>query len=76
LKIRLRDAEKEPMILNCVFRYHHNDTKFGNINIDFVSSGFAKKPTVHMVGKFSIIDHETIKTKVLEDLIAGVTNQN
>jgi hypothetical protein len=68
LKIRIGD-EHGTRIVNCVFRYHHNDTKFGNIHIDLVTSALAKKPETHVVGKFLVTDHDGIRERVIADLI-------
>lgn len=69
LKIRINDDEHGARIVNCMFRFHHNDTKFGNIHVDLISSGLSKKPKTHLVGKFDITDHETIRDRVLADLV-------
>lgn len=71
LKIRINDAEQGiQRIVNCVFRYDKNDIKFWYTHIELVSSELSKKSKLHYVWKFSIIDREKIKEKVLSDLIA------
>ncbi len=69
LKIRICD-EHGSRIVNCVFRYHHNETKFGNIHVDLVTSALGKKPKTHVVGKFLVTDYESIRERVIADLIA------
>lgn len=73
LKVRIDDREQGvERIVNCMFRHHHTDERYGNIHIDLVTTGLGIKSKLHEVGKFSILDRETIKEKVLKDLIICV----
>ncbi|EKD44384.1 MAG: hypothetical protein ACD_71C00154G0001 [uncultured bacterium (gcode 4)] len=70
LKIRMHDEEQGIVrIINCVFRYDKTDIRYGNTNIELVSSETSKRPKFHTVWKFSILDREKIVEKVLKDLI-------
>lgn len=70
LKIRMHDDEQGiAKIINCVFRYDKTDMRYGNINIEFVSSEASKRPAFHFVWKFSILDREKIVEKVLKDVV-------
>ncbi len=71
--MRIDDREQGvERIVNCMFRHHHTDERYGNIHIDLVTTGLGIKSKLHEVGKFSILDRETIKEKVLKDLIICV----
>ncbi len=59
-------------MINCIFRYHHDDEKFGNVNIELVASEVSKKSRLHFVGKFQILDHRTIEERVLRDIITSI----
>ena len=70
IKIRINDEEKNiRRVVNCIFRYHHDEKKFWNINIELASSELSKKTKVHFVGTFSIIDRERIKRVLLSDVL-------
>lgn len=70
IKIRLTDTELgEQMIVNCVFWYHHDDKRYGRINIDLVTSGYTQKNKVHFVWTFGILDTAGIEQKVCHDLV-------
>ncbi len=70
IKIRINDEEQDiRRVINCIFRYHHDEQKFGNINIELGSYELSKKTMVHFVGTFSITDRERIKRVLLEDVI-------
>lgn len=56
-------------IINCIFRYHHDDEKFGNIHIELVVSEVSETSRLHFVGKFGVQDHRTIEKAVLQDLL-------
>ena len=73
IKIRINDDEQNiRRVVNCIFRYHHDEQKFGNINIELGSYELSKKTMVHFVGTFSIIDRERIKRVLLEDVIGCI----
>lgn len=73
LKVRIDDPEQGvERIVNCIFRHHHTDERYGNINIDLVTTGFGIKSTTRELGKFSIVDCETIVGKVLKGILACV----
>lgn len=70
IKIRINDDEKNiRRVVNCIFRYHHDEQKFWNINIELASYELSKKTKVHFVGTFSIIDRERIKKILLNDVL-------
>ncbi len=70
IKIRINDDEKNiRRVVNCIFRYHHDEQKFGNINIELGSYELSKKTMVYFVGTFNITDRVRIKKILLEDVI-------
>ena len=73
IKIRINDDEQNiRRVVNCIFRYHHDEQKFGNINIELGSYELSKKTMVYFVGTFSIIDRERIKKILLKDVISCI----
>ena len=73
IKIRINDDEQNiRRVVNCIFRYHHDEQKFGNINIGLASYETSKKAMVYFVGTFSIIDRERIKKILLKDVISCI----
>lgn len=73
LKVRIDDQDQGvERIVNCMFRHHHTDERYGNIHIDLVTTGLGMKSKLHNVGKFGILDRGTIKERVLKDLVACV----
>ena len=73
IKIRVNDEEKWiRRMINCIFRYHHDEAKHGNINIELGVYEVSKKTKVHFVGTFKIKDRERIKKMLSEDVIASI----
>lgn len=69
--VRLRVSDPDfggQMIVNCVLWYHHDDEKYGYVNVDLVTSGLSRKTETRFVGKFNVSDHEAIVEKVCRDL--------
>jgi hypothetical protein len=76
LKIRIDDPEQGvERIVNCMFRHHHTDERYGNIHIDLVTTGLGIKSTLHKVGKFSILDRGVIVERVLKDILVCVKRE-
>jgi hypothetical protein len=70
IKIRINDPEQDiRRVINCIFRYHHDEQKFGNINIELGSYELSKKTMVHFVGTFSVIDRSRIQRILFEDVL-------
>jgi hypothetical protein len=70
LKIRVNDRERNiEKMVNCIFRYHHNEEKFGFVNIEIVVSELSQKPRLHFVGRFGVLEREKIHKSILEDII-------
>ncbi|MDD2745258.1 MAG: hypothetical protein PHU93_01855 [Candidatus Gracilibacteria bacterium] len=70
--IRLKISSEElaaEMQINCIFWYHHDDERYGRLNIDLATSGFSRKGKVKFVGTFDILDQETIREKVWKELL-------
>jgi len=73
LKVRLEDTEHGvERIVNCMFRHHHTDERYGNIHIDLVTNGHGLKSELTSIGKFSIVDHATIREKILRGIVSCV----
>lgn len=50
LKVRIDDREQGvERIVNCMFRHHHTDERYGNIHIDLVTTGLGIKSRRHTV---------------------------
>ncbi|NDK19263.1 hypothetical protein GW819_00290 [Candidatus Gracilibacteria bacterium] len=73
LKVRIDDQEQGvERIVNCMFRHHHTDERYGNIKIELVTTGLKIKSKLHIVGKFHILDRDVIKEKILKDILICV----
>lgn len=73
IKIRISDKENgQQTIINCVFRYRHDDERYGHIDIDLNSSGLSKRPYYYYVGKFHIIDYSLITENIVRGMMASM----
>ena len=73
LKIRIKDEEQHiDRIVNCMFVYNIKDEAFGYADIELVSNEFSKKPRVHTVWRFYILDREQIIEKVINKMLASL----
>jgi len=73
LKVRIDDQEQGvERIVNCMFRHHHMDERYGNIHIDLVTTGFGIKSRLHQVGKYHILDRKTLIEHILRDMLLCV----
>ncbi len=67
--MRIEDIERNlERIVNCVFWHHHDDERYGYINIDLVMTEFGMKSKTRFVGRFRVTDGEGIKNAVLKDI--------
>ena len=70
LKVRIDDHEQGfERIVNCMFRHHHTDERYGNVHIDLVTTGLGIQTKKRTIGKFGILDRETIKESILKNLV-------
>lgn len=70
LKVRIDDPEQGiERIVNCMFRHHHTDERYGNINIDLVTTGLKIPSKLRELGKFHILDREKIQERILKELL-------
>jgi hypothetical protein len=73
LKIRVNDAEHNVnKMIHCIFRYHHDEEKFGYVNIEIVASEHSKETKLHFVGRFGVLERDTINKNILEDVIISL----
>ena len=73
IKIRIRDeSEWIDKIVGVIFRYHHEDEKYGNVHIEVVASELSKKTKTHFLWRFLITDRKNINKEVLQTLILGI----
>lgn len=71
IKIKVDDEEKFIFrMVNIVFDYTSVDEKYGNTRIELTFSETSKKPRFALVGKFHLLDSETIHPAVLKAVIA------
>lgn len=70
LKVRIEDIDRNlERIINCLFWFHHDDERYGYVNIDLVMTEFGTKSRTHLVGRFRVTDKEIMKDAVLKDMI-------
>ena len=55
-----------------MFRHHHTDERYGNIHIDLVTTGLGIKSKVRELGKFSVMDRENMREKILKEILLCV----
>lgn len=73
LKIRVKDDEQfVDRIVDCVFVYNIKDEYFWYTDIELVSNEYSKKPRVHTVWRFYILDHDQIVEKVLKKIVLSL----
>lgn len=68
MTVRGRDIDERKNI-NCIFRYHHDDEWFGNVNIELVLSELSEKTKTRFVGKYSVLDREKIRKDIIADML-------
>ncbi len=71
IKIRV-EYEGEDKLIHSIFRYSHNDEKFGHIHIEITLSSHSEKTKSHFMGKFSVIDHKGIETALMKDILVCI----
>ncbi len=71
IKIRV-EYEGEDKLINAIFRYSHNDEKFGHIHIEITLSSHSEKTKSHFMGKFSVIDHKGIEKALMKDIMVCI----
>jgi hypothetical protein len=70
IKIRINDTNTGiEKLMNCIFRYHHDDEKYGYVHIELTSYELSLKPRVHFMGKYSVTDRKNIEKDILKDLV-------
>ncbi|MBP9780143.1 hypothetical protein KBD33_06015 [Candidatus Gracilibacteria bacterium] len=73
LKIRINDAEHNVnKMINCIFRYHHDEEKFGHVNIEIVASEHSKETKLHFVGRFGVLERDKINKSVFDDVLTSL----
>jgi hypothetical protein len=69
IKIRVRDESKGTQkIISAIFRFHHNDEKFGNVHIEVLVSELSEKNKSEFLGKYLV----TNRKKIIPDVVAMV----
>jgi hypothetical protein len=73
LKIWIRNDEYAiEKIINCVFRYHHDDEWFGNIHIELVATELSQKPKSRFLGKFNLAEKQKIQEIFIKEFLLFV----
>lgn len=73
LKIRVNDTEHNVnKMIHCIFRYHHDEEKFGYVNIEIVLSEHSQETKTHFVGRFGVLERDTINKRVFDDVIVSL----
>ena len=69
IKMHVDDMDRNILrMVNCIFRYDATNKRYGHCAIELVSNELSKKPRLHFVGKFWILDHEKINSAIAKDL--------
>lgn len=66
IKIRINDKEKGiTRRISCIFRYHHDEMRFGSIRIELNVHELSRETGVHFIGVFKITDREKIRAALI-----------
>lgn len=73
LKIKINDSTHYICrVINCVFDNNQADAKYGNACLEMISNELSKKPRYKMIGKFNILDRDTINQKTLSMILKSL----
>ncbi len=73
IKIRIRDESLWlDKIVSVIFRYHHDDEKYGNVHVEIVAYELSKKTKTHFLWRFLVTDRKNINKEVLGMLILAI----
>lgn len=73
IKIKVNDENKFIFrTVQCTFDYNKVDEKYGNSRVELTFSELSARPRFAMVGKFNVVDRETIYTKTLRAVIKWI----
>lgn len=73
ISIRARDGEDgAKKIVSAIFRYHHDDEKYGNVHIEIVVSELSEKNISHFLGKYLVTNRKEITPNVVHTMLRGL----
>ena len=73
IKIRVRDESVgSQKILSAIFRFHHDDEKYGNVHIEILVSEVSRKNQSLFLGKYLVTDRKKILPDVSKAIILGI----
>lgn len=73
IKIRVRDESVgSEKIVSAIFRYHHDDEKYGNVHIEILASEVSQKNKSHFLGKYLVTNRKKIIPDVSSAIILGI----
>ena len=76
IKIRVRDESVgSQKILSAIFRFHHDDEKYGNVHIEILVSEVSRKNQSLFLGKYLVTDRKNIIPDVSKAIMLGIRAQ-
>ena len=73
ISIRARHTVDDPQkIISAIFRYHHDDEKYGNVHIEIVVSELSEKNIVEFLGKYLVTNRKKIIPDVVQMMQRGL----
>lgn len=73
IKLRVRDESVwSEKIVSAIFRYHHDDAKYGNVHIEILASEVSQKNKSHFLGKYLVTNRKKIIPDVVKAVILGI----
>lgn len=76
IKIRVRDESiASQKILSAIFRFHHDDEKYGNVHIEILVSEVSRKNQSLFLGKYLVTDRKNIIPDVSKAIMLGIRAQ-
>lgn len=73
IKIRVRDESVgSEKILSAIFRYHHDDEKYGNVHIEILVSEVSRKNQSLFLGKYLVTNRKKIIPDVSKAIMLGI----
>ncbi len=70
IKLRIGDEEKWIYkLVHIIFRYHHDDEKYGNVHIEISTDELSKKTKTQFLWKFLVTKIKDIEKEVLKNTL-------
>jgi hypothetical protein len=73
IRIRVRDEDlNSQKIVSAIFRFHHDDEKYGNVHIEILVSELSEKNQSQFLGKYLVTNRKKIVPDVVNMMLRGI----